>query len=417
MARCPFATWMVITSEEGCGRYNGGPAKIVHHTTEGPTAQGAFATFAARGDDPHFTVDATTIYQHVDTGFAAMALRNDPGGVETNKDSAIQIELVGFAGQPKDAQTLSRVARLCRWIEAAHGVPRVWPAGFPKPPRNGKDPGGHVRDASLWGTTGGHYGHSQVPENTHWDPAYTAEEASYVLAADFDDLGAQTTANLAAIGSTDAAPAGRLIATIGGDGFVSAILEDADGRVHFVAAADVDADGANGQNGAPAAYRVDDTGTEALANGGMAVVGGKVVCVHAWARGVAILDVDNQPKVFPGGIVASTTWYKDPDKAASDPCAYVDAETVPYVVVPPVVVQRTKGVVRGCRARVTHAGASVDCVVADLGPSNRIGELSIAAARALGIPASPRSGGIGGAVVLYELWPGEAAPGFVLQPA
>jgi hypothetical protein len=27
-----------------------------------------------------------------------------------------------------------------------------------------------------WETTPGHYSHSQVPENTHWDPAYTDDE-------------------------------------------------------------------------------------------------------------------------------------------------------------------------------------------------------------------------------------------------
>ena len=77
----------------------------------------------------------------------------------------------------------------------------------------------------------------------------------------------------------------------------------------------------------------------------------------------------------------------------------------------------TAFVVRGCKARVTRAGKSVDCVVADKGPANKIGELSIAAARAIGLNPSPRSGGTEKAEILYELWPGVAAPGFVLQHA
>jgi hypothetical protein len=100
-----------------------------------------------------------------------------------------------------------------------------------------------------------------------------------------------------------------------------------------------------------------------------------------------------------------------------DPEAYVDAETVPYVVVPPMIVRGTVGIVRGCRARVSYRGKQVDCVVADLGPANKIGELSIAAARALGLPSSPRHGGTEEPEVLYELWPGQAAPGFELIPA
>lgn len=416
MARCPFAQWKPLTNEMGCGRHLGGPFKIVHHTTEGNDAEGAMRTFRQGRSDPHFTVDATTIYQHVDTDFGSMALKNAPGGVQTNRDSAVQIELVGFAGKPKDARALALVARLCRWIEAAHGVPRVWPAGAPLPAKNGKDPGGHIRDPFLWDTIGGHYGHSQVPENQHWDPAYSAAEASFLLAADFNDSGHFTTGNLTKIDQSQELE-GHLIGTISSDEFVASIMEDPDGRVHFIADADIDADGANGQNGEPWAYRVDDTGSEALVNGGMSREGSKVVCKHAWARDVVLVDVDNEPKVFPGGNIGSTTWYRDRTKLKSDPTSYVDAETVSYIAVPPIIVQRTKGIVRGCRARVTYRGVSVECVVADLGPANKIGEISIAAARALGISASPRSGGVSGAHVLYELWPGQSAPGFKLQAA
>jgi hypothetical protein len=207
----------------------------------------------------------------------------------------------------------------------------------------------------------------------------------------------------------------RTLGTIEAEGFVCVISEDDDGRVHFTADADIDADGANAQNGAPAAYRSDDRGTELLANGGMKIANGKVVCAHDWARDIVILDADREPKVFPGGIIASKTWYRHPGKDATDPAAYVDSETVPYVVVPPVVVKQTAGVVRGCKARASFRDKTVDCVVADLGPAKRVGELSIAAARALGMPSSPRNGGVEKPEVLYEIFPGVAAAGFVLQ--
>ncbi len=187
MARCPFATWRPISGSSG--PHLGGPYKIVHHTTEGSSAAGALAAFAKNRSDPHFTVDGKSIYQHIDTAEAAKALRNDPGGVQTNRDSAVQIELVGFAHLPKDPAALTNLARLCRWIEATHGVPAVWPAGLPKPAVNGKDPGGHNRNAQIWDTQGGHYGHCHVPENTHWDPAYSAAEADFILAAQFDAQG------------------------------------------------------------------------------------------------------------------------------------------------------------------------------------------------------------------------------------
>jgi len=220
-----------------------------------------------------------------------------------------------------------------------------------------------------------------------------------------------------AIAAPPAAVTTRTLGSITAENFTCSIFEDSDGRVHYTADADIDADGANGQAGGPAAYRADDSGSEALANGGMRIEGGKVICAQDWARDIVLLGPDNQPRVFDGGVIASTTWYRHPGKTVGDPAAYVDAETVPYVVVPPLVVQRTAGVVRGCKARVTWQGKSVDCVVADRGPATKVGEISIAAARAIGLPASPRNGGTDKVEVLYELWPGVAAPGFVLQKA
>lgn len=196
------------------------------------------------------------------------------------------------------------------------------------------------------------------------------------------------------------------LGTIIGEGFTSTIREAVDRRVFFTADADIDADGANGQHGAPAAYRADDRGTEALANGGMARRGGRVICAQSWARDIVILGPDRQPRIFPGGIIASKTWYRHPNRAEDDPAAYVDSETVPYIVIPPLIVKTTAGIVRGCKARATRGDRSVECVVADLGPRHKIGELSIAAARALGVPASPRTGGLNRAEILYELWPG-----------
>lgn len=201
MAQCPFATQHPISGS--AGSHTGGPFKIVHHTTEGGSAQGAFDSFALHRSDPHFTVDKSKIYQHIDTGVAARALRNAPGGVQTNRDSAIQIEVVGFAGAMKNAQTLRNVARLCRWIEQTHNVPRVWPSGPPRPSHNGGDPGGHNRDAATWDTKSGHFGHSQVPENVHWDPAYSVVEAAYVLATEFDAAGHLTNPDHPAVKALD----------------------------------------------------------------------------------------------------------------------------------------------------------------------------------------------------------------------
>jgi len=51
------------------------------------------------------------------------------------------------------------------------------------------DPGGHNRDAQIWDTESGHYGHCHVPENTHWDPGYSPAEFDFIVHAVFDTDG------------------------------------------------------------------------------------------------------------------------------------------------------------------------------------------------------------------------------------
>ncbi len=188
MPKCPFANWMEITGH--VGPYISGPFKIVHHTTEGGTAKGAFGAYKKNRSDPHFTVDDQKIYQHIDTALSARSLRNPSGGVQTNRDSALQIEVVGFAHIRKKIKTLKNVARLCRWLEAKHDVSLVWPNGPTKTATpGGNDPGGHNRNSTNWDKKSGHFGHSQVPENTHWDPGYTLDEIAFLMEAEFDQNG------------------------------------------------------------------------------------------------------------------------------------------------------------------------------------------------------------------------------------
>lgn len=212
----------------------------------------------------------------------------------------------------------------------------------------------------------------------------------------------------------------RLITTLTREGFIAEIREDTDGRVHFDADADIDADGANGQNGAKAAYLSNDKGSEALENGGMGLRNGVPVFIASWGKDIAIAE-GGRPKVFPGGVIATKTAYRFPGLAEGNPAAYVDAETVEYIVVPPIIVSATKGAVLGCQARATNLrnGRTYLGVAADLGPRTKCGELSMAMARAIGIPDSPRHGGEDDPIVRYELWPGVPAEirgkRFVLQ--
>lgn len=175
------------------------------------------------------------------------------------------------------------------------------------------------------------------------------------------------------------------------------VIQDDDGRVHWISGAAIDADGANGQNGASFAYRMDDQGLDRLANAGWPDGGWHNVLLD---RG------DDTPLTDGNGNAYSRTTYAWKGRPIAT--RYVDAATVPYVVVNPLVRMRAVGVVMGCRARITHHGRSVDAVVADVSGSKKIGELSIAAAAILGIPSSPLHGGTQGEV-LFEMWPGSAA--------
>lgn len=182
MARYPGARWNPLGS--GAGAFTSGPFKIVLHTTEGSTLAGALAALGSAHSESHFVVDDKEVVQLIDTSEASRSLRNAPGGVQTNKDSAIQIEMVGFAAKPKNRAMLANTKKLLRWIEKTHGVPRVWPAGpMPMSYAESMKPG--RRPADVWDTKGGYYGHSQVPENEHWDPALTPEEMTFLMS----DLG------------------------------------------------------------------------------------------------------------------------------------------------------------------------------------------------------------------------------------
>lgn len=86
----------------------------------------------------------------------------------------------------------------------------------------------------------------------------------------------------------------------------------------------------------------------------------------------------------------------------------INAETVPYIVVPPAIIRGVAPVVLGCEAVVWYGPKCVNAVTADIGPKNKLGEISVECARRLGINPSPLHGGVSGGVH-YELHPGVPA--------
>lgn len=191
----------------------------------------------------------------------------------------------------------------------------------------------------------------------------------------------------------------RIVCTIAG----VQVIEGDDGRVRWIAGAAIDADGCY------RAYHPDrGKGIDWLGNAGEPGNWYGVVTDTGAPDGQPIVQGPNDPA--PGYFVSATS-YQHGLYGRTNPRRYVDAESVPYVVVSPLIRRGVLPVVLGCKARVTHIhdNRSVECVVADTGPRNKIGELSIAAARAIGIPSSPRTGGEEEKVIQYEIWPGVPA--------
>lgn len=148
------------------GPFVGGPYRGVLHTTEGDSYAGALAAYKASGNSPHFTVSAAGVWQHVALDRAAKALAHPAGTVETNRQSAIQIEIVGHAANP--SLPLGQLVPLMRWIEAQTGIVPVAPKFLPYPASYGAS---SVRfTARTWLGFAGWCGHQHVPGNDHGDP-------------------------------------------------------------------------------------------------------------------------------------------------------------------------------------------------------------------------------------------------------
>jgi len=212
----------------------------------------------------------------------------------------------------------------------------------------------------------------------------------------------------------------RVVAVIDGE----QITEHDDQSVHFRAKAAIDADGANGQFGGLPSYAPKGWGKtlDVLANAGSP---GNWYGVVTDGTGEPIIQDRNDP--CPGAYISATALFLlGPNGAPlpkSDPFKYVDAATVPYVVVPPAIRNGVKGVVMGCLAHVTNTknGKHTAAVVADIGPRKKLGEISCACAMAIGVNPSPTSGGIDEHVIEYVIFPGVPAivngTQYHLQPA
>ena len=174
------------------GSFTGGPPKGLLHTTEGSSYAGARSVYASKAVAPHFTASYEggkfQVWQHVPISLASRALVNKSGGVQTNRDHVIQIEIVGFAAdsRPWIPAFLDGLARLMRWIETHAGVPRRSTVEYPPYPSSYGVSNGVRLSGAAWDSYSGWLGHMHAPENSHGDPG--AFPIAYVLGEGDDDM-------------------------------------------------------------------------------------------------------------------------------------------------------------------------------------------------------------------------------------
>ncbi len=184
----------VIAGVDG-GAFVGAPWRGVLHTTEGPTADGAIATFQATNFWPHFTVDfnARRIVQHLSLDVAARAL--EVHAVQTNRANCVQLELVGFAADTPtwSSDQIEFIGNLMRAIEARVPIPRQSTVPFKSSPQADSLNNGVRLSANDWLAYSGWCGHQHVAENVHGDPGLI-------------DIGYLCSPHLLGVGSTQSSP-------------------------------------------------------------------------------------------------------------------------------------------------------------------------------------------------------------------
>jgi hypothetical protein len=156
------------------------PPRVVWHTVEAPA--GKDSTFASmirvltgKSAEPQVLYDPVTdrLGQFIPLDLSGRALKND-GATKTNRTGrvCIQIEVMGYSAHPftdtwkPGPNFRNLMAAIRSW-----GIPDAWPSG---PPPKYIDGRGNVpadeRSRTIWLGKAGHYGHSQVPGNSHGDP-------------------------------------------------------------------------------------------------------------------------------------------------------------------------------------------------------------------------------------------------------
>lgn len=189
--------------------------------------------------------------------------------------------------------------------------------------------------------------------------------------------------DLSSTNTGDKLPQHQQISSIGG----TPVYQFAgSGFIGWKSGMNVDADGS------PHAYSPDGSppGLDYLANAGSTGDWWGIVTQNGEEDGEPVIQGADDPAP---GFYVSCTSLQDTTVDFRSPAAWVDSETIPFIVLPG---GHEFGGHMGDVATVVRLDTGVYChaIAADVGPSDQIGEGSIALADALGINSSPKNGGV-----------------------
>lgn len=150
------------------GTMVGGPPRGVLHETETTALPG----YSGGKSSPHLTLMPDGIfYQHIPFSKAARALRNAPGGVQTNRQGSVNIQIEVVANSNYNDWTPAQIMKLRAFVLWAHtewGIPATFPLGLGGSEQYGLNNPLEMSNQE-WLDFSGWCSHMHVPENTHWD--------------------------------------------------------------------------------------------------------------------------------------------------------------------------------------------------------------------------------------------------------
>ena len=170
----PKATQLPFTGAAAGNYVAGAPFRGVLHTTESMGYEPSATLYFGHVNPPHFTLvgknGGAQMWQHYPITFSSRALENRDGGVQTNRQGAIQIEICWKAAEIATLPDpmVALLKDWMRWVEDQADVKRHSPDFLDDSGYGVGSPSRMTFD--KWNAFDGWCGHQHVPENMHWDP-------------------------------------------------------------------------------------------------------------------------------------------------------------------------------------------------------------------------------------------------------